>query len=92
MMLGYLKGSLNLVLTLSADSTNIIKWWPDSAFAAHKDFKSNTGGTMLVGKGPIYSTSKKQKIMTKSSTEAEIVETADVLPQQLWTGRFLGAQ
>eukprot|EP00957_Ditylum_brightwellii_P024957 1887108-Ditylum_brightwellii.AAC.1 len=34
----------------------------------------------------------KQKLVTKSSTEAEIVGAAGVLPQQLWTNRFLEAQ
>jgi len=44
---------------------------------------------MSMGKGSIYSTSAKQKLVTRSSTEAEIVAVHDVMPQLMWTGHFL---
>ena len=47
---------------------------------------------MLLGKGAVYSTSIKQKINTKSSTEAEVVLVTDVLLRISWTGYFLEAQ
>ena len=54
--------------------------------------KSHTGGTLSLGKGTIYSTSKKQKLNTKSSTESELVGIDDIMPQILWTRYFLSAQ
>jgi hypothetical protein len=54
--------------------------------------KSHTGGVMSLGTGAAYSTSKKQKLNTKSSTEAELVGVDDVLPQALWTKYFMEAQ
>jgi hypothetical protein len=54
--------------------------------------RSHTGGTMSMGTGAVYSTSKKQKLNTKSSTEAELVGIDDVLPQALWTKYFMEAQ
>lgn len=54
--------------------------------------KSHTGGVLTLGKGAIYGTSTRQKINTKSSTEAELVGVAEVLPQILWTQYFLEAQ
>ena len=45
-----------------------------------------------MGRGSIYGTSTRQKINTKSSTEAELVGVAEVLPQVLWTRYFLKAQ
>ena len=45
-----------------------------------------------MGKGAIYGTSTRQKLNTKSSTEAELVGVAEVLPQILWTRYFLEAQ
>jgi hypothetical protein len=54
--------------------------------------KSHTGGVMSMGTGAVYSISKKQKLNTKSSTEAELVGIDDVLPQALWTKYFLEAQ
>ena len=43
-------------------------------------------------KGAVYATSTRQKINTKSSTEAELVGLNDVLPQALWTKYFLQEQ
>jgi hypothetical protein len=54
--------------------------------------KSHTGGALSLGSGVIYGTSKSQKLNVKSSTEAEIVGTDDVMPQILWTLYFLEAQ
>jgi hypothetical protein len=67
----------------------IAKWWVDASYAVHPDMKSHTGGAFTLGKGVIYGTSTRQKINTKSSTEAELVGVAEVLPQILWTRYFL---
>ena len=47
---------------------------------------------MSMGKGAICASSRRQRINTKSSTEAELVGINDVLPQILWTRYFLEAQ
>ena len=47
---------------------------------------------MTMGKGSLYSTSGKQRHVTRSSTEAEIVAVHDVMPQLIWTGYFLDGQ
>ena len=47
---------------------------------------------MFLGKGAIYSTSTRQKLNTKSSTEAELVGVNDVMPQTLWTRYFMEVQ
>jgi hypothetical protein len=46
-----LRGSIDLVLTLEADSDQILKWWVDASHAVHPDMKSHTGGTLSMGKG-----------------------------------------
>jgi hypothetical protein len=71
---------------------DIIKWWVDAAFAVLKDMHSHTGGVMSMGAGAAYSSSQKQKMNTKSSTETELVGANDVLPQILSTQYFLKAQ
>jgi hypothetical protein len=88
----YLRKTADLVLRLSADNLNIIKWWVDASYGVHHDMRSHTGGVMSMGTGAAYSTSKKQKLNTKSSTEAELVGIDDVLPQALWTKYFMEAQ
>eukprot|EP00978_Attheya_sp_CCMP212_P043733 scaffold290459_cov35-Attheya_sp.AAC.1 len=79
-------------LTLEADILHIIKWWVDASYAVHPDAKSHTGGTMSLGKGSIFSASLKQKLNTKSSTEAELVAASDMLPQAIWTRYFMMEQ
>ena len=54
--------------------------------------KNHTGGSLSLGTGMVYGTSKRQKLNTKSSTEAEVVGTDDIMPQILWTLYFLEAQ
>jgi hypothetical protein len=88
----YLRGSPDLALTLEGDDAHVIKWWVDASFAVQTDMKSHTGGTMSLGKGSVYSASTRQKINTKSSTEAELVGVDDVMPLVLWTRYFLCAQ
>ena len=88
-LIDYLRGTMDLVLTLKADNTSIIKWYVDVAYAVHPDMRSHTGGAMTLGKGFGYATSTKQKLNTKSSTEAELVGCDDVIGQIIWTNYFL---
>jgi hypothetical protein len=88
----YLRGSINMPLTLEADSMHIVKWWVDASFAVHPDMKSHTGGVMSLGRGAIYGTSTRQKLNSRSSTEGELIGVNDVMPQVLWTRYFLEAQ
>jgi hypothetical protein len=91
-LMQYIRLTRDLVLTLEADNLRIIKWYVDASYAVHPDMKSHTGGALTLGKGVVYGTSTRQKLNTKSSTEAELVGVADVLPQALWTRYFMEAQ
>ena len=88
----YLRGTVNMPLTLEANNMHVIKWWVDASFAVHPDMKSHTGGVMTLGKKATYATTTRQKINATSSTEAETVAIHEVLPQILWTRYFLQAQ
>ena len=77
---------------LKADTLSVVHWWVDASFAIHKDFKSHTGATMTLGKGCPISMSSKQKINTRSSTEAELIGINDALTMILWVRLFLQAQ
>ena len=47
---------------------------------------------MTLGQGAITAISTKQKINTRSSTEAELVSTDDIIAKVIWTKRFIEAQ
>jgi hypothetical protein len=79
-------------LILSADNLHVIKWFVDSSFAVHPDFKSHTGGTMTLGQGSLINKSGKQKLNTRSSTESELGAGNDMTTMLLWTKLFMEAQ
>jgi hypothetical protein len=54
--------------------------------------KSHTGVVISIGRGPVFTSSTKQKLVTKSSTEAELVGLSDALSQILWSRHFMEAQ
>ena len=58
----------------------------------HDDYKSRTGAVLSLGKGGVWFTSSKQKLVSKSSTEAELIALSDVVSQVVWTRDFLIAQ
>jgi hypothetical protein len=91
-LLRYIRGTIYMPLILKADWLNIVKWWVGASFATHKYCRGHTGGTMSLGRGSIIGISKKQKINTRSSTEAELVGVDDVAPQMLWTRYFMEEQ
>ena len=91
-LLEYLYGTYDLPLILGADDIHTLYTFVDASFAVHKDMKSHTGGVITFGRGGIACKSAKQKLMTKSSTEAELVGASDYLPSTLWVQHFLQAQ
>ena len=78
--------------TLEAENATSIVWWVDASYGVHNDCKSHTGATMSLGKGSPISISSKQKINSRSSTEAELVGVNDAMYLVLWVRHFLEAQ
>mmetsp|Transcript_13263 Transcript_13263/g.28116 ORF Transcript_13263/g.28116 Transcript_13263/m.28116 type:complete len:106 (+) Transcript_13263:1938-2255(+) len=66
--------------------------WVDASFAVHPDYRSHTGAVLSLGKGGVISVSRKQRLNTKSSTEAEVVGVDDASSQILWTNYSIKAQ
>ncbi len=60
----------------------------DASYGVHTaSGKSHTGCAIVVGYGgPVYTKSTKQKIVTKSSTEAELVGISDTASQAIFCG------
>ena len=92
-LLEYIHGSIDRDYTLGADDMGIMMTWVDAAFAVHPDMKSHAGGVISFGRCGIVCKSTKQKLNTKSSTEAEFVGASDYLPSNMvWVKFFLEAQ
>jgi hypothetical protein len=91
-VLEYLHRTIDNVLILGAENITTIQTWVDASYAVHEDMKSHTGGTISFGRGALLRKSTKQKLNTKSSTEAELVGASDYLPNTIWTKYFLEAQ
>jgi len=71
-----------------------VKGYVDAAYGVRTmSGKSHTGCVIVVGDaGPVYVKSAKQKIVTKASTEAELVGLSDAAGQVLHTRNCVGAQ
>ena len=91
-VLEYIKGTMDLEYTVGADTMSKLRTWVDASYAVHPDMKSHTGGVMSLGIGGIICKSTKQKLNTKSSTEAELVGASDYLPNTMWVKMYLEAQ
>ena len=77
---------------IGAEDLGILQTWVDASYAIHPDMRSHTGAVISLGHGVINSKSSKQKINTKSLTEAELVGASDYISHTLWTSWFLKGQ
>ena len=91
-LMEYLNGTRMKTLKLGADNLRVVKWFVDASFAVHPDYRSHTGAVMTFGKGSVMGMSRKQKLNTRSSTEAELVGADDAATMILWTGMFMKEQ
>jgi hypothetical protein len=64
----------------------------NASFAVHPNMRSHSGIVVTLFPGPLYAKSSKQKLMTKSSSEAELVTISDARGQAIWTKNFMEAQ
>ena len=90
-LMKYIRGTRRLPLILSATGCGILKWWVDAAFAVHPNMRGHSGGGLSLGRGFPIMNSTKQKLNTRSSTEAEVVGIDDFMPAVCWTRYFLQA-
>lgn len=88
-VLKYLNGSKERFLKVTGSHNFGIEAFIDASFACHMDRKGHTGMYVTIGKGAIYCKSSKQKLVAKSSTEAELIAVGDSLPILLWMRKFI---
>ena len=92
-VLQYINGAGVRGLRLRLNGSFDVRLWVDASYGVHADGKSHTGcATTLGDHASIYSRSGKQKNVTKSSTEAELVAVSDSASQALHLRNFIVAQ
>ncbi len=89
-VLKYLKSHPSYCSSLGADSPDICVY-TDAGYAEHLDGRSHTGIYLTLGPngGPILVKSKKQSLVTQSSTEAEMLALTDSVKRALPVARLL---
>jgi len=90
--LKYLNGTKLLGLSLKGEDVVSVCAYMDASYGVHDDFKSHSGVFVSLGVGPIFTKSSKQKLNSKSSTEAEMIAVSDGLNHVLWLRNFLEDQ
>jgi hypothetical protein len=91
-VLKYLNGTKSFGMVLEANKDITVLVYADASYGVHADGKSHTGVNITLGRGAVYVRSGKQKIVSKSSTESELIGLSDSLSQAVWTRDFLLGQ
>ena len=78
-VMGYLSATKDRKLVLTSEKDLRVIAYIDAAFGTHSDGKSHSGAAIFVGGACVLAISKKQKIVTKDSTEAELVALSDLI-------------
>ena len=90
--MGFLKRTIDDIRIIGATSLTDVCTWIDAAYAVHNNMGSQTGGAMSMGHGILHGKSSKQKLNTKSSTEAELVGVSEYIPYNIWLLHFFAHQ
>ncbi len=93
-LISYLLGTRHRGIVLRVGEHMTVSAYIDAAYGVHEQSgKSHTGCSIVLGAGgPIYAKSAKQKLVTKSSTEAELVGLSDTESQAIHLRNFVMEQ
>ena len=76
-VINYINNTKDLALVFHKSSTPKLSIYIDASYAQHLDRKSHSGAAVQFNNSTLQAKSIKQKITTKSSTEAELVALSD---------------
>ena len=87
----YIRGTKDSGIVLRPGVTGIrVHLYVDASYGVHADRRSHTGSCVVIGDvGAVHCKSTRQQIVTKSSTEAELVGLSDSANQGLFLRNFL---
>ncbi|QSS56224.1 hypothetical protein I7I53_04378 [Histoplasma capsulatum var. duboisii H88] len=89
----YLRDTKNLAIEHSrpdsdALSTNVVEAASDASFAGNSDRRSAEGYIFKLFGGPVDWKSKRQRVITTSTTEAELLAISQAGKESIWWKRF----
>jgi hypothetical protein len=89
-VLKYLKGTSTLGLMLGCDDCDMrITTHADASFGVHIDGRGQSAMTTSIGLGSVQSKTHKQKSVTKSSTESEVLAASDAASEAIAIRNYL---
>lgn len=89
-ILRYLKGTIELVIFYKRGGEENLMTYFDSDYAGDiKDRKSTSGYVFLLSSGVVAWSSKKQLVVTLSTTETKFIAAASCACQDVWMRRIL---
>lgn len=93
-LLGYLRASQHRGIVLRVGDKMVVRAYIDASYGVHQSSgKSHTGCAIVLGEaGVLTARSSKQKIVTKSSTEAELVGLSDSAAHAIQLRNFVMGQ
>ena len=90
-VLKYINGTRDLALLITPEALDEVRVYVDASYGSHVDAKSHTGRALTLGQGVLTASSSKQMIVTKSSTEAEMVGLSDSIGDSVSAAQFMSA-
>ena len=90
-LVNYMHTTLDEEIVTGIEDIGVMYAHVDASHAMYPNMRSHSGREILHGIGLIASTSQKQKLNVRSSTEAEIVGVSDAIPKVLHTDLILAA-
>ena len=91
-VLKYLNGTRDMKLVLDGVGELVVDGFIDAGFGSHADAKSHTGLVVKLAGSTVLCKSSKQKIVTKDSTEAELVALSDMKNEVIKCWEFVVEQ
>jgi hypothetical protein len=91
-ILSYLSGTIDYGIILKPGNQPCLTASIDASYGVHTDGKSHSGFTLSYGDGNILAQSTKQKLVSKSSTESELIALSDKCGYVIWAREFLLSQ